>query len=65
MTLRLTDEQDRILTALAAREGVSKSEAVARAIVDRAERLIQAGEVDAFGREEAAHYADLLRRLGR
>ena len=36
MTLRLTDEQDRMLTDLARAEGISKQDAVVRAIVDRA-----------------------------
>ena len=35
MTLRLTDEQDRVLTELAAAEGISKQDAVVRAIFER------------------------------
>lgn len=34
MTLRLTDEQDRMLTELAAAQQISKQEAVVRAIAD-------------------------------
>lgn len=64
MTLRLTDEQDQILTALAAREGVSKQEAATRAILDRADRLGRASLVERLAREEADHYGDLLARLG-
>ena len=41
MTLRLTDEQDRALTALAGAEGVSKNEAAIRAILERAQRDVR------------------------
>ena len=39
MTLRLTDEQDEMLTALAEAGGISKQEAAVRAITEQAARL--------------------------
>ncbi|MBE7189945.1 hypothetical protein [Jatrophihabitans endophyticus] len=41
MTLRLTDEQDRALTALAEAQKISKQEAAVRAIEDAASRRTQ------------------------
>ena len=41
MTLRLTDEQDRALQALADAQKISKHEAVVRAITDSANRRQQ------------------------
>lgn len=64
MTLRLDDEQDRVLTALAAAEGVSKNEAALRAILERAERLDGVAEVRRLTRAAAAKYGPLLDRLG-
>lgn len=64
MTLRLDDEQDRVLTALAAAEGVSKNEAALRAILERAKRLDGVSEVRRLTREAAAKYGPLLDRLG-
>lgn len=64
MNLRLTDQQDAALTALAEAEGVSKNEAAVRAIVDRAARLTRNTEVRALARETIAEYDVLLRRLG-
>lgn len=63
MTLRLTDEQDRILTELANSENVSKQEAVIRAITDRAARLRQDTEVRQAARAAIAEYGPLLDRL--
>ncbi|MGQ0467153.1 MAG: type II toxin-antitoxin system VapB family antitoxin [Sporichthyaceae bacterium] len=64
MTLRLTEEQEAALTALAEFDGVSKTEAVVRAIEERLARLSHQEDVLRYGREEAVHYADLLDRLG-
>ena len=63
MTLRLTDEQDRILTSLAEAEGVSKQDAVVRAITDRAGRLIKDAEVRRLARQAMQDYGPLLDRL--
>ena len=40
MTLRLTEEQDRMLQELAAAQGVSKQEAAVRAIEESAKRRV-------------------------
>ncbi len=64
MNLRLTPEQDATLTELARAEGVSKQEAVVRAIHEAASRRMHRADVaagSAWGRER---YADVLRRLG-
>ena len=63
MTLRLTDEQDRILTELARAEGVSKQDAAVRAITDRAARLSKDAEVRRLAREAIRDYGPLLDRL--
>lgn len=65
MTLRLTPEDERALTALAEAEGVSKQEATVRAIREAAARRgheARVSDLSARGRER---YADLLERLGR
>ncbi|OHR35316.1 CopG family transcriptional regulator [Corynebacterium sp. HMSC074C05] len=63
MTLRLTREQDTALTLLAQMEGVSKHEAVIRAIESAAARALQQGQT----REITASVIDtdmaLLRKL--
>ncbi|WP_420804261.1 ribbon-helix-helix protein, CopG family [Salsipaludibacter albus] len=64
MNLRLTEQQDEALTALAEAEGVSKNEAVVRAILDRSARLVRSDEIRSLARETIAEYDDLLRRLG-
>lgn len=63
MNLRLTDEQDRALTALAEAEGVSKNEAAGRAIMERAARLMRERDVERFAFEGAEKYRSLLDRL--
>lgn len=64
MTLRLDEDQDRRLTELARAEGVSKQEAVVRAIdeaVSRRSHRAGVAEASEWGR---ARYAEVLRRLG-
>lgn len=63
MTLRLTDEQDSVLSRLAEAEGVSKHEAVLRAITDAASRRLHEERVDQFAGEGRERYAALLARL--
>lgn len=65
MTLRLSDEDEPALAALAQADGVSKQEATVRAIRETAERRgheERVRELSARGRER---YADVLERLGR
>jgi uncharacterized protein (DUF1778 family) len=63
MNLRLTEEQDQALRALAEAEGVSKQEAAVRAILDRAARVSRDREVRHYAREAIVEYASLLDRL--
>ena len=64
MTLRLTDEQDRALTFLAERQGLSKQAAATRAIQAQAEQLGHEADVDEAIDWVSDHYAKLLERLG-
>lgn len=63
MNLRLTDEQDQRLQALADALHVSKHEAVIRAIDEQAERVVVSGEVAAWTDRALDRYRDLLGRL--
>lgn len=63
MTLRLTDEQDAALTALATAQGISKNEAAARAIHESAQRLDRESEVRRIVRDIIAEDGPLLDRL--
>lgn len=63
MTLRLTDEQDEILTKLAKAEGVSKNEAALRAILDRAQRTSRSEQIRRIAREIIDEDGPLLDRL--
>ena len=65
MTLRLSDEQDQALEALARADGVSKQEAAVRAIADAAARRGHEDRVHALSESARQRYADLLERLGR
>lgn len=65
MTLRLTEEQDRALVALAEAMGVSKQEAAVRAIAEAAERRGHEKRVAELSASARSRYADLLDRLGR
>ncbi len=64
MTLRLTDEQDAALTALAKAQGISKNEAAVRAI---RRQLDESTAEDAFVSaldDTLARYPSTIRRLG-
>ena len=63
MNLRLTDEQDRVLQALANAQQISKQEAVVRAIEAQAERFSLAGDVSQWADFALDRYAGLLDRL--
>jgi predicted transcriptional regulator len=63
MTLRLTDEQDRTLQALADAQKISKQEAAVRAIEDQAEHLAVAGDVEDWLTYAHGRYENLLARL--
>jgi hypothetical protein len=64
MTLRTTPEVDSALERLAARWGVSKTEAIMRAIREADDsRSLEADAMDAYARV-TAQYRDALDRLG-
>ena len=63
MNVRLTDEAERVLTALAETEGVSKNEEINRAILDRGARLSREKEVRELARDAIKDYEPLLDRL--
>ncbi|HEY6743117.1 MAG TPA: CopG family transcriptional regulator [Lapillicoccus sp.] len=65
MTLRLTDDDERALTELAAADGVSKQEATVRAIREAAARRGHQSKVAELSADARVRYADLLDRLGR
>ena len=63
MTLRLNDEQERALALLADADGVSKHEAVVRAIIDAADRRLHDDRIRRLSRGGRERYAALLDRL--
>jgi hypothetical protein len=63
MNLRLTEEAERVLAALAQEEGISKNEAINRAILDRGARSSRQKDVRALAREAIKSYGPLLDRL--
>ena len=63
MNVRLSDEAERVLTALADTDGVSKNEEINRAILDRGARLSRDKQVRALAREAIKDYGPLLDRL--
>lgn len=65
MTLRLNDDDEVLLAALARAEGVSKHEATLRAIRSAAERRLHRDRVREASSQQSERYADLLDRLGR
>ena len=65
MTLRLTDDDEQALAALAAAEGVSKHEATLRAIREAAARHGHRARVAELSADARERYADLLERLAR
>lgn len=65
MTLRTDEELDAALTALAEREGVSKQEAVRRAVLEKYAATDRRARVDAIASKVLVDYADALERLGK
>ena len=64
MTLRLGDEDEALLAELASGDGVSKHEAVLRAIREQAAQRGHRRRVRELTAEVASEYEDALRRLG-
>lgn len=65
MTLRLTPDDDNILTERAAQEGISRQEATVRAIREAAARRGHEKAVRELSATARERYADLLDRLGK
>lgn len=63
MNVRLTEEAERVLAALAEEDGVSKNEAINRAILDRGARSSRQKDVRALARNAIKSYGPLLDRL--
>lgn len=64
MTLRLTDEQDAALTALANAQGISKNEAAARAIQRQLEESTLERDFVAALDDTITRYPSTIKRLG-
>ncbi len=65
MTLRLTEEDEKVLARLAEADGISRHEATIRAIHEVAARRGHESRVREASAEARTRYADLLDRLGR
>lgn len=63
MTLRLTDDDEKILAELAREEGISRQEATVRAIREAAARRGHEKAVQDLSLRARTRYADLLDRL--
>ena len=64
MTLRLSEEDDRRLTELAAAEGRSKQDIIKLALADRWARLTREEQLGEVLSRVLPRYRDLLDRLG-
>jgi hypothetical protein len=64
MTLRLSDEDERVLAALAERDGISRQQATIRAIREAAARRGHEEAVHELSSQARERYADVFRRLG-
>lgn len=65
MTLRLTEDDELALAALAEADGISRQEATIRAIHEVAARRGHERQVTEVSARARARYADVLDRLGR
>jgi len=65
MTLRTDSELEQALTELAEAEGISKQEAIRRAVIEKRDRVSHRTRVDAIARELMVEYAEALDRLGK
>ncbi len=64
MTLRLDDDDERLLAELARADGVSKQEATVRAIRDAASRRLHEQSVRELSAAARTRWATVLDRLG-
>ncbi|GAA4677304.1 CopG family transcriptional regulator [Nocardioides nanhaiensis] len=63
-TLRTDPELDAALTVLAERDGVSRQEAVRRAVLEAADGSRHRGQVAASSERQRERWGDVLDRLG-
>ncbi len=63
VTFQFTPDQDRMLTALAEAEGISKNEAAVIAIADRVSRMTKNQQVRSLARAAIEQNGPLLDRL--
>ena len=63
LNVRLSEDAERALEALAAQEQISKNEAINRAILDRAARQSQQADVRRLARQAIDDFGPLLDRL--
>ncbi|KNX36138.1 CopG family transcriptional regulator [Luteipulveratus halotolerans] len=63
INVRLTDEADRVLTTLAEQQGISKNDAVNRAIIEQGARSAQREDVRRLAQKAVRNYGPLLDRL--
>ena len=64
INLRLTDDEQQLLDTMAAESGLSKSEVLRRALLEKALRDRRSTEVDRSLEWALGRYDDLLHRLG-
>lgn len=64
MTLRLTEEDEKVLARLAEADGISRQEATIRAIHEVAARRGHEARVRDASVKARARYADVIERLG-
>ncbi|AKU19234.1 hypothetical protein VV02_23330 [Luteipulveratus mongoliensis] len=65
MNVRLTSEADTVLSAMAEQQGISKNEAINRAILEQGSRSAHREDVRRLARQTAEDYGRLLSRLAR
>jgi len=63
MNVRLTEDAERVLSALAEQDGISKNAKINRAILDRGARRSREKDVRTLAREAVRDYGPLLDRL--
>lgn len=64
MTLRLTEDDEKVLARLAEIDGISRQEAIVRAIHEVAARRGHEGLVREASARARARYTDVIERLG-
>lgn len=65
MTLRTDSELDEALTELAEAEGISRQEAIRRAVIEKRDRVSRRARLDVITSDLLVEYADTLDRLGK